>query len=162
MQRNKMIARKSFGGKAPRKQLATKAMRNEGQATAPKKKSAGGKRSQWGKTAWGARFLQAIEVGTNDPKRLAKGKTIANTGKVSGYVFDRAKCQVCTEVQGSSGGHYTTTVKFSPLTTTERDAVTGLIEADPGLLGRIMNGELPVELIERCEALRPPVQLPPQ
>ena len=53
-------------------------------------------------------------------------------------------------------------MKFSPLTTTERDAVTGLIEADPGLLGRIMNGELPVELIERCEALRPPVQLLPQ
>lgn len=100
-------------------------------------------RNEYGKTTWGKAFLDALgRLDTN--KRLARGKSYANTGKVLSISVQGSK--VTAKVQGNYGV-YDVLVKFQDFSVKQKETVFAIVEQSPILLAHILNGELPDELL---------------
>ncbi|XP_035679554.1 uncharacterized protein LOC118417905 [Branchiostoma floridae] len=105
-------------------------------------------RNTYGKTTWGAAFLDALgNLDTN--KRLGRGKSYANTGKVLNVSIDGAK--VSAAVQGTSPRPYGVKVQFELLNHAHLQRVYDVINENPLLYGQIINGDLPDELLSTLE-----------
>ena len=98
---------------------------------------------QYGVTPWGKWFLDVLDS-YKMGERLARGKSYANTGKVTKIQFDGRT--VTARVTGRSSPYYGVVITFPQLKNAKE--VYDLIDRDPMLLSRINAGELPVELIE--------------
>jgi len=97
---------------------------------------------QYGTTPWGKWFLDVLDS-YKMGERLARGKSYANTGKVTKIQFDGRT--VTARVAGRSSPYYGVVITFPLLK--NKEEVYALIERDPMLLSRITAGELPPELL---------------
>ena len=101
-----------------------------------------------GKTPWGGAFLEAL--GRMDSNgRLQRGKTYANTGKV--LYFHVKENVVTARVKGSFQPFYEVRLEFSRLSEEEQATIAQVVESNPQILGGILNGELPTELLKALE-----------
>ncbi len=106
------------------------------------------KKFDFGLTQWGAYFIRAME-GLADEARLRRGRSYAANGNVLKLVIKDGTAKAM--VEGSYEPWYDVEISFKPLERKDRDVLSALIDKDPMLVGRIMAGELPMELIERLE-----------
>lgn len=104
--------------------------------------------SSFGLTPWGRWFVEALD-GYDESGRLSRGKSYANTGKVSQLDFEG--CAAIAKVKGHSSPWYKVRIDFPPLSESVAASIFKLIEKEPMLLSRIESGELPEELIERLK-----------
>jgi SNF2 family DNA or RNA helicase/uncharacterized Zn finger protein len=102
----------------------------------------------YGTTPWGAWFIEVLGTyGING--RLQRGKTYANTGKVTSLTVQDH--QVIAKVKGRSSPYYTVKIEFPPMPQDEQRKVFDIMKKDPLLLSRIQAGELPEELMEALQ-----------
>jgi superfamily II DNA or RNA helicase len=99
----------------------------------------------YGTTAWGRWFAEALED-FDESGRLSRGKSYANTGKVSELAVE--SCVVSAKVRGHSRPFYKVKIVFPSLSKAQRKELQELIESDLMLLARIEAGESPPELVE--------------
>ncbi|XP_019629685.1 PREDICTED: uncharacterized protein LOC109473944 [Branchiostoma belcheri] len=105
-------------------------------------------RNTYGKTAWGGAFLDALgNLDTN--RRLERGKSYANTGKVLNVNINGPK--VSAHVQGTMPRPYEVKIQFQLLDHAEVQRVYDVINENPLLYGQIINGDLPDELVDTLE-----------
>ncbi len=103
------------------------------------------KRTVYGNSPWGAWFMQALERG-NDVGRLKRGRTYANTGRVSS--FKVAGPEVSARVAGNYQPWYHVRIAFPPFTPKEQKKLEALIAGNGALQADIRTGLLPETLIE--------------
>ena len=79
-----------------------------------------------------------------DNGRLARGRTIANTGKVLRFEVRHGSDggQVNARVAGSYSPYYNVQVEFVPLTSKEKARVVDCVQRDPVQLGKVLNGDV--------------------
>ncbi len=106
-------------------------------------------RINYGTTLWGKKFLKSIEAET-DSGRLSRGKTYANTGKIYDVVLKQNT--ISAKVQGNYSPFYTTKLSFQKFPKGDITVILEFIEKNPFVLADIINGKLPDELLEFCEA----------
>lgn len=102
----------------------------------------------YGTTPWGKWFVEVLGTYGID-ERLKRGKTYANTGKVSSLTVQDQ--MVIAKVRGSSYPYYTVKIVFPTLPQQERTKIYNIISENPFLLPRIQAGELPQELLESLQ-----------
>ncbi|MFI5720806.1 SWIM zinc finger family protein [Nocardia sp. NPDC051750] len=105
--------------------------------------SARNRRGGFARTFWGKALLEVMER-LADPGRLARGRTYARAGQVVSYRIEPGV--VTAEVQGSQPRPFTTTCEIRRLRPEEVELVVEVIRASPGMLARIVSGDLPREL----------------
>lgn len=106
-------------------------------------------RGAMGKAWWSKRFLEAIE--RLDPgSRLQRGRTYARKGQVAD--LDVRPGRVTARVQGSRPKPYTVTITWSLFDDGSWAEVGEALRADPLIGARILNGELPEEVVAIFEA----------
>lgn len=101
------------------------------------------RRGGFARSFWGKALLDLMER-LADPGRLARGRTYARAGQVVSYRIEPGL--VTAEVQGSQPRPFTTTCEIRRLRPEEVDLVVAEIRSAPGMLARIVSGELPREL----------------
>ncbi|MEU1985488.1 SWIM zinc finger family protein [Nocardia sp. NPDC019395] len=101
------------------------------------------RRGGFARTFWGKALLEVMERLT-DPGRLARGRTYARAGQVVSYRIEPGA--VVAEVQGSQPRPFTTTCEIRRLRAEEVELVVEVIRSAPGMLARIVSGDLPREL----------------
>ncbi len=116
---------------------------------APRAK-AGSYRRQYGTSWWGKEFLAALER-MDYSGRLGRGKTYANKGLVEKLEQPRPG-ELHAAVQGSMPRPYRVTVNWTPWTPAQARGVVEAIRANPALLGQLLTGTLPEELMEVLRA----------
>jgi len=103
---------------------------------------------KYGVSPWGAWFVEALS-GWDIGARLSRGKTYANTGKVSDLKVEGGLVEAL--VAGHSSPWYTVRITFLPLAQKQSDEICAIIQSDPMLLSRIVSGELPEELLSKLK-----------
>jgi len=103
-------------------------------------------RTYFGLTPWGGYFLDAME-GLADEARLSRGKSYAKNERLLSFSLDNSL--VKAKIRGNYRSHYNVLIGFRPFTEQEKRIVLSAVENDPMLLGRILAGELPLELSEQ-------------
>ncbi|WP_280426881.1 SWIM zinc finger family protein [Nocardia carnea] len=101
------------------------------------------RRGGFARNFWGKALLEVMER-LADPGRLARGRTYARAGQVVSYRIEPGL--VTAEVQGSQPRPFTTTCEIRRLRPEEVELVVELIRSAPGMLARIVSGDLPREL----------------
>jgi len=105
-------------------------------------------RKAYGTTLWGSKFLKSIELET-DSGRLSRGKTYANTGKIYGVVLKPNS--ITAKVKGNYSPFYTTSLNFKQFPRGDIKVILKFIEDNPFVLADIINGKLPLDLLEFCK-----------
>ncbi|MDR2575725.1 MAG: DEAD/DEAH box helicase [Treponema sp.] len=103
-------------------------------------------KSRYGITPWGKWFIDVLdsyEMG----ERLDRGRSYANTGKVSELEFKDGRATAM--VEGHYQPYYYVEIGFPPLKKAEQ--VYRMIEEDPPLLARIAAGELPESFLQKLK-----------
>ena len=100
---------------------------------------------KYGLTPWGAALLEVIESKT-DYGRLSRGKTYANTGKVTSVTVQDS--HIKAKVKGNYNPYYHTSMDFTPFSSEEIATIQSILNKHPILLASIMNGELPKVFLE--------------
>ena len=101
------------------------------------------RRGGFARNFWGKALLEVMER-LADPGRLARGRTYARAGQVVSYRIEPGL--VTAEVQGSQPRPFTTTCEIRRLRPEEVELVVEMIRSAPGMLARIVSGDLPREL----------------
>ncbi|MFI1465166.1 SWIM zinc finger family protein [Nocardia carnea] len=101
------------------------------------------RRGGFARNFWGKALLEVMER-LADPGRLARGRTYARAGQVVSYRIEPGL--VTAEVQGSQPRPFTTTCEIRRLRPEEVELVVEVIRSAPGMLARIVSGDLPREL----------------
>lgn len=99
----------------------------------------------YGTTIWGKEFLEAIENET-DSKRLSRGKTYANSGKIYDVRVDTN--QVNAKVKGNYSPFYKTYLLFNPFPKGDKRVIIEFIDENPLILADIIHGKLSNKLLE--------------
>jgi uncharacterized Zn finger protein/superfamily II DNA or RNA helicase len=100
---------------------------------------------KYGTTWWGQQWLQAFNQ-ISDSNRLPRGRTYANNGSVRDIQIDQNR--ILAKVQGTR--NYQVEIEIPAFSRAERERITQLVVANPDLLSRLLNRELPPELEELC------------
>ena len=103
-------------------------------------------KNRYGITPWGKWFIDVLdsyEMGA----RLDRGRSYANTGKVSSLEFKDG--QATAKVKGHYRPFYNVKITFPPLKNAEQ--VYRMIEEDPMLLALIAAGELPESFLQKLK-----------
>ena len=95
-------------------------------------------KNRYGITPWGSWFIDVLDS-YRMGERLDRGRSYANTGKVSSLDFNKGR--VKARVKGNYKPFYNVQIIFPPLK--EAEQVYKMIEDNPPLLARIATGELP-------------------
>jgi len=103
---------------------------------------------KYGVTPWGEIFMDAID-GFDESGRLGRGKTYANTGRV--LKLEIVNTTVMARVKGRSYSGYDVEIKFPKFSKNDEQRIYEIIEENPLILARIMNRELPEELLDLLE-----------
>ena len=114
--------------------------------------------SQFSRTWWGQKFIEAIEDLT-DSGRLSRGRSYARGSKVKS--FDVNNEVVTAQVRGSInpyfGVHkeplYKTTIEFEPFTQAKWSAAIALISSKASLISRLLLNEIPDNIEETFQQL---------
>lgn len=104
--------------------------------------------SEFSRTWWGQRFIDAIEQIT-DAGRLSRGRSYARGNKVKQFTIDKG--MVTAKVRGSVNPYfgvykeplYTTTIEFHPISAAKWAAVIALMASKASLISRLMLNEIP-------------------
>ena len=112
------------------------------------------KPAQFGRTWWGAQWLQALTQIDFD-NRLPRGRTYANRGAVRGLVV--AGGEMKAKVQGSRPKPYDVSIAVPAIKTGDVRRLIECIAADPSLIARLLNRELDPALLQEAQALGIPV-----
>ncbi|WP_229719097.1 SWIM zinc finger family protein [Nocardia jinanensis] len=105
--------------------------------------SARSRRGAFARTFWSKSFLEVVER-LAEPGRLSRGRTYARAGQVVSYRIEPGV--VAAEVQGSQPRPFGTTCDIRRLRDEEVDLLIEVIRASPGMLARVVSGDLPREL----------------
>lgn len=104
--------------------------------------------ASFGRTWWGQQWLAAFN-GIDWSNRLPRGRRYANNGSVRSIEVNAEA--VHAEVKGSRRTPYRVRVRLAPFGKAERQAAIEAIEGNPALLARLLNRQLPPEVLERLE-----------
>ncbi|MBR1871465.1 MAG: SWIM zinc finger family protein [Kiritimatiellae bacterium] len=99
------------------------------------------------KTWWTRRWLQSLEdmrLGA----RLGRGRTYAADGQVVELTRGELDGEVRAQVVGSRPEPYIATLHFSQGNERAREEIASAISSEPMLLGRLLTGDLPLEIAE--------------
>jgi uncharacterized Zn finger protein len=104
--------------------------------------------SQFSRTWWGQKFIEAMEQ-FSDAGRLSRGRSYASGGKVKSFEIDQG--MVIAEVRGSKNPYfgvyheplYDTVIKFQPISAAKWTAAITYIATKAGLVSRLMLKEIP-------------------
>ena len=104
--------------------------------------------SQFSRTWWGQKFIEAIEQLT-DSGRLSRGRSYAKGNKVKSFNIDNGL--VTAKVRGSVNPYfgvykeplYSTTIEFQPISKAKWSAAVALIASKASLISRLLLNEIP-------------------
>ncbi len=104
--------------------------------------------SQFSRTWWGQKFIEAIEKLT-DSGRLSRGRSYAKGNKVKSFGIKDSI--VTAKVRGSVNPYfgvykeplYTTTIEFQPISAAKWSAAIALIASKASLISRLLLNEIP-------------------
>ena len=111
---------------------------------------AGSYRRKYGTSWWGKQFLAALER-MDYSGRLGRGKTYANKGLVEKLEQPRPG-RLSAEVRGSMPRPYEITIDWTPWTKGQAEAIREDIQGNPAILGKLLTGTLPEELMDVLKA----------
>jgi len=110
-----------------------------------------GTRRGFGKTPWGAAWVNALETRARlDPNRLPRGRTYARWGHVGPLTV--APGRIEASVTGSAVDAYRVWIRVRELDQAEWERLLDLISAQVGHAAALLDGELPPELVEEARA----------
>ena len=107
---------------------------------------AGSYRRQYGSTWWGRAFLEALEAADRSG-RLSRGRTYANKGLVLKLEMVKPG-RIEAAVQGSARKPYGMVIEWQPWYTTRVADTRESILNNLSLLGRLLAGKLPRDIVE--------------
>lgn len=107
-------------------------------------------RSAFGKTWWGAQWLEALSHIDFD-NRLPRGRSYANQGAVRELVIHAHR--ITARVQGSRPRPYDVSVSVPPLPAKDAERLLDRIAADPALIARLLNRQLDPPVLELARSL---------
>ena len=102
---------------------------------------------KYGTTWWGQQWLNAFNR-ISDANRLPRGRTYANNGSVRSIQIEGNR--IHAEVRGTRD--YKIEIKVPKFNAAEQAQVSALVTANPDLLSRLLNRELPPELEDLCRS----------
>jgi len=108
------------------------------------------KPAQFGRTWWGAQWLQALTQIDFD-NRLPRGRTYANRGAVRGLLVTSG--EIKAKVQGSRPRPYEISIAVPAIKPADVGQLIERIAVDPGLIARLLNRELDPALLQQAQAL---------
>ncbi|NLL57228.1 MAG: hypothetical protein GX244_01800, partial [Firmicutes bacterium] len=94
---------------------------------------------KYGRTWWGNAWVEALERIDYNTNRLPRGRTYANTGRVSAINLDE-NGRISAKVQGRRSKPYKVEIKLSPFTTAQKKTINSLIARDPSLAAELSLG----------------------
>ncbi len=103
----------------------------------------GGFTANW----WAEQWLAALTAYATS-SRLQRGRSYARKGQV--VALDIGKGEVRAEVQGSRATPYRISIKMKTLTEKQWQAVAAMLAANGMMLGRLLAGEMPAEMVAEC------------
>ena len=109
---------------------------------------------QYGRTWWGAQWLQALTQIDHD-NRLPRGRTYANRGAVHDLVV--AESKVTARVQGSRPHPYDVDIGIPPVDKALAGRLIDRLAEDPGLIARLLNRELDPTVLQLAQQLKIPI-----
>jgi len=109
---------------------------------------------QYGRTWWGAQWLQALTQIDHD-NRLPRGRTYANRGAVHDLVV--ADSQVSARVQGSRSRPYEVEIGVPRVAGPLAGRLMDRLAEDPGLVARLLNRELDPTVLQLAQELKIPI-----
>jgi uncharacterized Zn finger protein/superfamily II DNA or RNA helicase len=107
-------------------------------------------RSTYGRTWWGAQWLQALAQIDHD-NRLPRGRSYAGRGAVRDLVVQGHRIQA--RVQGSRPRPYEVTIQVPPIAAADAARLAQRLAADPGLIARLLNRDLDPAVLTHAQAL---------
>jgi uncharacterized Zn finger protein len=111
-------------------------------------------RTPYGRTWWGAQWLQALTQ-IDHENRLPRGRTYANRGAV--LDLDIQDGRVRARVQGSRARPYDIDLEVPATPAADAARLVKCLAADAGLIGRLLNRELDPAVLQEARRLSIPV-----
>jgi uncharacterized Zn finger protein len=119
--------------------------------TPPKKVENGikaqNKRGAFAKQWWGQEWIARLEK-FNDTARLARGRSYARKGQVTGLTVTSKG--VAAKVQGSRATPYRITLRLTPYSPDELQRLVAVLGENPVLVARMLGGEMPEQIDRLC------------
>jgi uncharacterized Zn finger protein len=109
---------------------------------------------QYGRTWWGAQWLQALTQIDHD-NRLPRGRSYANRGAVRDLVVTDSK--VTARVQGSRPRPYDVDIGIPKVDGPQAGRLMDRLAEDPGLVARLLNRELDPSVLQMAQQLKMPI-----
>ena len=109
---------------------------------------------QFGRTWWGAQWLQALTQIDHD-NRLPRGRSYANRGAVRDLVV--ADSKVTAHVQGSRPRPYDVDIAIPKVDGPQAGRLMDRLAEDPGLVARLLNRELDPSVLQMAQQLKMPI-----
>ena len=106
---------------------------------------------QYGRTWWGAQWLQALSQIDYD-NRLPRGRTYANNGSVQDLAIEGSR--VRASVQGSRPRPYAVEIGVPPVPEAAAGRLIDSLAQDPGLIARLLNRELDPAVLSAAQRLK--------
>ena len=103
------------------------------------------KRVTYGNTVWGKLFLDILSK-YDDPGRLQRGRTYANTGKVKELKIDGLK--VTAKVKGSYYPWYKVTLEFPGVASADIEKIQKIIADNPLIAAQLEQNEYSSEFAQ--------------
>jgi len=107
-------------------------------------------RTAYGRTWWGAQWLQALTQ-IDHENRLPRGRSYANRGAV--LDLDVQGGRVRARVQGSRPRPYDVDIEVPATPAADAARLVQRLAADPGLIGRLLNRELDPAVLQEAQRL---------
>lgn len=111
-------------------------------------------RPPYGRTWWGAQWLQALTQIDHD-NRLPRGRTYANRGAVRDLTV--AGDKVTARVQGSRPRPYDVEIGVPKVDAAQAGRLLDRLVEDPGLVARLLNRELDPAVLQAAQQLKIPI-----
>ncbi|MFC0269767.1 SNF2-related protein [Kushneria aurantia] len=105
----------------------------------------------FGRTWWGQQWLAAFD-GIDHSNRLPRGRRYANNGSVRSIHIDNGATSA--RVKGSRSAPYKVHIALPAFSDAEQRTVLDTVKADPVLLSRLLNRQLPPQVSSRLETQR--------
>ncbi|MEH6576394.1 MAG: DEAD/DEAH box helicase [Amphritea sp.] len=99
---------------------------------------------KFAQTWWGEQWLAAFN-GIDYGNRLPRGRTYAGKGAASN--IEISNTSVNAHVQGRRRRPYAVTISLDPFSETQRRLILDTLSSNPKLLSRLLNRQLPVQLL---------------
>ena len=119
--------------------------------TPPKKVENGikaqNKRGAFAKKWWGQEWIARLEK-FNDTARLARGRSYARKGQVTG--LEVTSKGVAAKVQGSRARPYNVIIKLTPYSPEELQRLVAVLGENPVLVAQMLGGQMPEQIARLC------------